>query len=238
MTEENAIVIEGEVEGPTSLTPYESPDALLSKANVLLRSGFLPPHIKRPEQAVAIMLRGKELGIGPMEALSSINMIQGKVSSSTQLMLALIYRSGLLEDISMTEGDPSTCTMTRVGMQPHTVEFGSDRAKKMRLMNKDNYKKFPEIMFMWRAIAICARRVFPDVIGAIYTADELGLGLNSDRNIEAEWMEIDMATQEPPTTYQELLTRSSGKKLEDLGGYAAAVGMTREEVVKKWEEWK
>jgi hypothetical protein len=231
LAEKEVIVIEHE----EAIVPYESPDALLSKANILLRSGFLPPHIKRPEQAVAIMLRGKELGIGPMEALSSINMIQGKVSSSTQLMLALIYRSGKLEDIEMSEGDPSVCTMTRVGMQPHTVEFGSDRAKKMKLMNKDNYKKFPEVMFMWRAIAICARRVFPDVIGAVYTPDELGLGLNSDRG--AEWMEVDLLTQKPPETWQELLTRT-GKGMEDLGGYAVAMGMTREEVREKWEEWK
>ena len=232
------VVIEGEVEEEsTALIVTESPDALLAKASILLRSGFLPPHIRRPEQAVAIMLRGKELGIGPMEALSSINMIQGKVSSSTQLMLALIYRSGLLEDITMNEGDPSVCIMTRKGMQPHKVEFGTARARQMGLMGKDNYRKFPEVMFMWRAIAICARRVFPDVIGAIYTPDELGLELNSDRSLDAQWVEVDLATQKPPETWQELLTRT-GKTVGDLGGPAKAFAMTREEVREKWEEWR
>jgi len=221
-----------------SLVPLESTHSMLAKANILLRSGFLPPHIHQPEQAVAIMLRGQELGIGPMEALTSINMISGRVSSSTQLMLALIYRSGLLEDIEMKEGDPAVCTMTRKGMQPHTAKFGTEEARRMNLMAKDNYKKFPTIMFMWRAIAICARRVFPDVIGAVYTLDELGVGLNSDRDIEGEWIAMNAMTQEPPKDFKELLSRFPTKTLDDLGGWVAASQMTGEEVREKWEEWR
>ena len=226
-----------EVVVPGAIVPHEPANSLLAKANVLLRSGFLPPHIKRAEQAVAIMLRGQELGIGPMEALTSINMISGKVSSSTQLMLALIYRSGLLEDIKMTEGDPAECTMKRRGMQPHTVKFGRDDAGRMGLLNKDNYRKFPTVMYMWRAIAICARRVFPDVIGAIYTPDELGMSLNSDRDVDGEWVMMDMMTQQPPKDWKELLERT-GRRLEDLGGFAEAQGMTEEEIRERWEEWR
>ena len=35
---------------------------------MLLTSGFLPQSIKSPEQALAIILQGRELGIGPMAA--------------------------------------------------------------------------------------------------------------------------------------------------------------------------
>lgn len=165
---------------PTQLTVIDSADSLMQKADILIRSGMLPPHLRKPEQVVAIMLRGKELGIGYMEALTSLNFIQGKVSSSTQLMLALIYRSGKLENIEMVEGDPARVTMKRKGMSAHKVEFGTRDATKMGLMNKENYRKQPATMFMWRAIAICARRVFPDVVGAVYTPDELGVEIQSD----------------------------------------------------------
>lgn len=170
---------------------------MMQKAEVLIASGLLPAHLRKPEQVVAVMLRGRELGIGPMEALTSINVIQGKVTSSTQLMLALIYRSGYLEDIDMQRGDPAVCMMKRKGMKPHTVKFGTPDARAMGLMGKDNYKKQPATMFLWRAIAMCARVVFPDVVGAVYTPDELGMEIQSDT---AEQRVSDWEVIESPTT--------------------------------------
>lgn len=155
-------------------------DELLAFSGALLKSRMLPSSLRRPEQVAAVILRGRELGIGPMEALMSINVIKGKVVSSTQLMLALIYRSGFLEDIEMVRGDPAKVTMKRTGTTAHTATFGSEDAKRADLSRKDNYKKWPEVMYMWRAIAICARIVFPDVVGAVYSADELGVEMRSD----------------------------------------------------------
>lgn len=162
------------------LIKVESQLSLMQQAEILVRSGTLPPALNRVEKVAAVILRGKELGIAPMEALTSINIIQGKVTSSTQLMLALIYRSGLLEDIEMIRADPAKCVMKRKGMTAHTVEFGTADAKPMGLMSKDTYRKFPTVMFLWRAIAMCERVVFPDVIGAVYTPDELGVEIQSD----------------------------------------------------------
>lgn len=191
--------------------------SLMQQANVLIQSGMLPVHLKRPEQVVAIMLRGKELGIGPMEALTSINVISGKVTSSTQLMLALIYRSGALEDIEMIRADPAKVTMKRRGMTAHTVAFGSQDAAKMGLSGKDTYKKFPEVMYLWRAIAMCARVVFPDIIGAVYTPDELGMEINSDVMSEVDpfenWETLEQArvmlTEEPDLPLPQLAERLS-----------------------------
>lgn len=166
----------------TELTtvPQSRYDDLFAQATAMMESGLLPPALNTPQKVLVTILRGRELGIGDMEACLSINVISGKVSSSTQLMLALIYKSKLLEDIQMVRGDPARVTMKRKGMTPHTVEFGTKEAKAMGLMSKDNYKKQPETMFMWRAIAICARLVFPDVVSSVYTPDELGMEIKSD----------------------------------------------------------
>src|SRR3989304_4064742 len=98
-----------------ALIPAPSNGALstMQQAELLIRSGMLPTTLRQPEQVIAIMMRGKELGIGPMEALTSINVINGKVTSSTQLMLALIYRSGFIEEIEMIRADPARCSMKR-----------------------------------------------------------------------------------------------------------------------------
>ncbi len=59
-------------------TDYSDFDILHKTAKALVSTGFLPQAIKTPEQAIAIILTGRELGIGTMAALNTINVIQGK----------------------------------------------------------------------------------------------------------------------------------------------------------------
>src|SRR3990167_4806674 len=91
-------------------------DAMMGQAKVLIESGFLPTSIKGPAQAVAIMTMARELGIGMWAGFAGINIIQGKPTISAQLMLALINKSGLLEDMNIADdGQACTVTMKRVG---------------------------------------------------------------------------------------------------------------------------
>jgi hypothetical protein len=154
---------------------------LKEQTKMLVDTGFLPMSIKKPEQAIAIILIGRELGIPTMAALNTINVIQQKPTISPQLMLALIERSGQLENIVITnKHSPDntilhvSCTMTRKGRAAHTEIFGSKEANALGLLSKDNYRKQPATMFKWRAVAACARVVFPDVILGLYTPDEMG----------------------------------------------------------------
>lgn len=145
------------------------------QADVLVKSGFLPTAINTPEKALAVMQKGRELGIGPMEALSSINVIQGKPSVSPQLMLALARRTGELQDMKMDASDKGAIvTITRKGQSPYTTTFGPTEATALGLMAKDNYKKQAGVMFQWRALAQNLRVTFPDAISGLYTPDELG----------------------------------------------------------------
>lgn len=151
------------------------------QATMLVKTGFLPTAVNTPEKAIAIILTGRELGIGTMAALNSIAVIQNKPTVSPQLMLALIERSGQLADIRIDSGKEGvTCTMKRKGRSPHSETFGPKEAQAMGLANKDNYKKQAETMYRWRAVASCARVVFPDVILGLYTPDEMGADVNND----------------------------------------------------------
>jgi hypothetical protein len=144
------------------------------QADVLVKSGFLPVAVNTPEKAIAIIMKGKELGIGAMEALSSINVIQGKPSVSPQLMLGLARRTGELQDLKMEATDKgATVTITRKGQSPYTTTFGIAEATAQGLINKDNYRKQPAVMFQWRALAGNLRVTFPDAISGLYTIDEM-----------------------------------------------------------------
>jgi hypothetical protein len=156
-------------------------DKLWDLASILVKSSMLPQSIKTPEAAVAIILKGKELGIGPMAAFAGITVIQGKPVVSPQLMLSLINRDGVLTDIKI-EDDGETCrvTMKRQGRSSHTASFSMADAQAMQLAGKDNWRKMPAIMRQWRAVAACARVVCPDVIDGMYTPEEMGASVDED----------------------------------------------------------
>lgn len=145
---------------------------ITSLAKVAADSGYCG---KNDKQAAFIMIKGYELGISPMQALDGIQVIQGKTTVSPQLMLALINRSGELEDMNI-DSKPTICTVTmkRRNRSPHTEVFSMENAKSMGLAGKDNWNKQPATMLKWRAVAACARIVFPDVIQGMYTPEEMG----------------------------------------------------------------
>jgi len=147
----------------------------MAQAEAFVKSGLLPASVNTPEKALIIIQKGRELNIPPLEALSSINVIQGKPSVSPQLMLALARRTGQLHDIQMKiTNDGATVTITRTGQSPYTTMFGVVEATDMGLINKDNWKKQFGIMCQWRALAANLRITFPDAISGLYTPDEAG----------------------------------------------------------------
>jgi hypothetical protein len=146
-----------------------------------VKSGFLPQSINTAQKAIAIMMLGRELGIPAWTAFNGINVIQGKPTVSPQLMLAMINRSGLFEDMQITSDiNGATCTMKRKGRTAHTETFTAKDAAAMGLMGKDNYKKQPATMFKWRVVSACARVVYSDVILGMYTPEEMGADVETD----------------------------------------------------------
>ncbi|MBV9282954.1 MAG: hypothetical protein JOZ41_23015, partial [Chloroflexi bacterium] len=61
-----------------SVVDPEAWTVLREQADVLVRSGFLPHGVNTPEKAISIVMKGRELGIPPMYALSNIAVINGK----------------------------------------------------------------------------------------------------------------------------------------------------------------
>lgn len=146
---------------------------LMSKlATIAFKSGYTQ---QNEAQLLFVMAKGFEIGVSPMQALDGIQVIKGKTTVSPQLMLALINRSGLLEDMKI-DGDATQCTvtMTRKGRSSHAETFTMGNAQSMGLAGNYNWKAQPATMLKWRAVSACARVVFPDVIQGMYTPEEMG----------------------------------------------------------------
>lgn len=214
---------------PAQADLMRSIEDVFRMGDILLRSGMLPSAIRSPEAAVTIILKGRELGIPPLEAFAGITVIQGKPTVSPQLMLSLIFRSGQIVGVPRIEDDGTTCTvtMTRKGGEPHSESFGVAEAKGLGLSGKDNWIKQPKTMRKWRAIAACARIVFPDVIGGMYLHEELGGQVNEEGEI------IDGAPIDPPAPPQKAIPQNNSGHGK---GMYASPDQTKE-FAEKFDAW-
>lgn len=162
----------------------ETWQTMLSMADHLVQSGMLPKHITTPAAAVAIIQRGRELGIPPMYALNNIVYIQGKATTNSELMLALIYRDHGDGAVVFARTDNTACEIhyrRRGWPTPQRFVFSIEDAKQAGLMSNQTWQKYPAAMLRARAISAVARMAFPDTIGGMYTPEELGANVELDR---------------------------------------------------------
>lgn len=142
--------------------------------------GMLPRAYEgNPANVLVAIQYGASLGIEPMAALQNIDVIQGTPTLSAKAVAALVRANGHKLWMSEDEQNMSaTCTIVRNDDKEHPVTVTRDKAwaQRMGLLTKDNYKKQPTTMLMWRAVTACANRACPELflgLGGAYTADEL-----------------------------------------------------------------
>ena len=164
-----------------ALTVYTPQDLAQSQevAEMLAHSGLVPDALKgKPSAVWAILALGAELGLtGPMGALSGIHVISGRPSPSPQTMLALCLRHPACEFFTFLskESDDNSASWIakRRGSDPVPLTFTIEEARRLNYTSKDQWRKQPNVMLRWRAMAALARVVFPDVTMGLYTTDEV-----------------------------------------------------------------
>ena len=146
-------------------------------AEVICDTELVPVSLRRrPDAVVAVVLAGHELGLGPMQSLQTIDLIQGRPSLSPEGMRALVLSRG--HGLIIEAGDEAaTVHCHRLEWPPDrwsSFTFTLEDAKRANLLGKDNWRQYPRAMLTARATAEACRAVWPDVIaGLSYTAEEL-----------------------------------------------------------------
>lgn len=137
---------------------------------------FAPKGLKTPESVMAAILFGSELGLGPMQALQNIHVVEGKTACSAELMRAMVARAGHKIEVLEQTNAIVKLKGTRAdnGVEAVTA-WTIDDARTAGLLGKDNWKKYPRGMLLARATSELCRLLFPDIVlGLGYTPEELG----------------------------------------------------------------
>lgn len=156
------------------ITTLSEPMAL---GEVFMQSGMFTD-IKTQAQAVVKILAGRELGLAPLESMTNIYIVNGKVALQSKIIGSLIKKSKKY-DYTVDKLDEKECTISffqtdekgdKVLLGKSTFSF-SDAAK-AGLVNKTVWQNYPRNMLFARALSNGARWYTADVFCG-YTPEEV-----------------------------------------------------------------
>jgi len=144
-------------------------------SEALSKTPFVPREMmgKTADVAAAIM-RGRELGLDPFDALGSIYIVHGRVGYYAEFMRRRIIQAG--HKFRVVENTDNRCILegTRKGdSEPSRATFTAEQAKRAKI----NLGDYPADKLLARATSRLCRQVFPDVLAGSVIAEDLIDGL-------------------------------------------------------------
>lgn len=155
-------------------------DDALKFGRILANSQFAPKDFQgKPESCVLAIQHGAEIGLGPMQAIQSVAVINGRPAIWGDAALALVMASPVCEYVrERIDGDGeqaiAICEAKRRGYPTTTtVQFSVADAKRAGLWGKSGpWTQYPRRMLQLRARGFALRDAFPDVLKGLVTAEE------------------------------------------------------------------
>ena len=152
-------------------------------AKALVQSGIVPQ--KTPQACIAVQLKGHELGIGAMAAAQNIHIIDSRPALSADLMCALAVRDAKVSyKVEKESAEEAVVVFYRDGWPEYRSAFSIEDAERAGLLDKKNWKTYPQRMLLARAKAHGARVIAPDVLAGQYAVEEISYVTESSRSLD------------------------------------------------------
>lgn len=147
-------------------------------ATSLAKTVFVPKEMQgKPELVTAAILTGQEIGLDPMASLRSIDVIQGTPAMRAHALRGLVQSRG--HDVwveESTETRAIVCGQRSGSERVQRSLWTMDRAQKLGLAGREQWRKQPQAMLVARATAEVCRLIASDVLlGMPYAVEELDI---------------------------------------------------------------
>lgn len=157
-------------------------------AQSLAQTPFVPQSMQgKPGLVTAAILAGFELGLQPISALRSIDVIQGTPAMRAHAIRGLVQSRG--HDVwveESTETRAIVCGRRENSDRVQKSTWTLDRARGLALLGKDNWRKQPQAMLIARATSELCRMIASDVLlGLPYSAEEIADSGEQESPVEA-----------------------------------------------------
>ena len=157
--------------------------------------------VKSAAQTLVKIIAGREQGLSPIESMTAVYILDDKICYLTKVFTAKIKKTKIL-DYRVKTSTEEICTIEfyENGELLGTSSYSIKQAAKAGLINKDNWRKYPQIMLYNRAVSMGIKLFMPQILGGVNLYedfDELpGVKQSNAINVNMETGEITPA-QEP-----------------------------------------
>jgi len=144
---------------------------------IIFESGNAGKGVKNAETVFLKVMRGFEIGIGPLEAQSELHAIDGKIGCSGKLLLKKIREAGVRHEWLVSTDELARVRITLPNGETFEDEFSIEEADRAGLLDKQgsNYTRYPKRMLRWRALSFVVNGNVPELVaGGMLLAEELG----------------------------------------------------------------
>lgn len=202
----------------------QSLDEAFRLAKALSSAGdMVPQHYRgNPEMTMAAIMRGMEVGLAPLQALSSIAVINGRATIWGDALPALVLRAGHHIDVDYEgAGDNlvAVATLTRADGKKVVRRFGMADAKRANLLGKQGpWQQYPQRMIAHRARSWAVRDGAADALMGLGVAEEAeAMGPDAARDVTPVAPRRGGAIYQPVETVDEILEHeTTGPSEADL----------------------
>jgi len=143
---------------------------LSQMAATMAKSGLFN---KTPDQLLSLMMIAQAESLHPAIAAMEYDVIQGRPALKGQAALARFQQAGGKISWITRNDTEAKAQFTHPAGGELIVSWTIERAKKMNLDQKDNWKKQPGVMLSWRCIAEGVRAIYPACLNRMYLAEEV-----------------------------------------------------------------
>jgi hypothetical protein len=175
---------------PATISPLPSEGEMRTMERIaghyqnLVGTDLVPDHLTSGEEILAVMMRARDLGVTPSWGMDNLYVVNGKPMLSARGMQALLLRSGRVTiDVGEVSAQKAEVTLTRTDNgSTYTSVFTREDAQRAELLGKAVWQKYTPHMLFARAISQGAVRIAPDIIGGLYTPEELEVPVTYDED--------------------------------------------------------
>ncbi len=199
----------------SNIVPFEEKKAL---AAALVASEMFG--VKNVNQALSLMALCEAEGLHPARAVQIYHIIQGRAAIKADALLARFQEAGGSVQWNVYTDEKVEGTFKHPQGGSITVDWTIERAKKIGLAGKDNWRNYPRNMMRARCISEAVRAVYPGIATGIYTSEEV----------------MDMAPQQVKDmgAIEQIIPEEPPQELLDQANAACEKGLTEYE--KFWAE--
>lgn len=199
---------------------------LVTFGEQLVRTGFLPEHIRTGPQFAAIVMTGRELGMTPMRAARSLSMVKGKVTENADSQLARFKLNGGRATFVHLDATKAVLELVHPNGDKHTETWTADDVRTAGLAG-GMFAKYPKAMLRSRVITAGLKSVGWDGAVGTYDPDELA-GIADEQRTEKAVV-VDEAKAKADA--EKAAAEADAMKKEALERFVAAVDSLAEDIM-------